>query len=47
MALIRNDTESIAVNTDLTCLGEHLSILGGGPSGQKAFQEYISRGSHD
>jgi type IV secretion system protein VirB4 len=47
LALIRNDSESVTVNIDLTCLGEHLTILGGGPSGQKAFQKYISRGDND
>lgn len=47
IALIRNESESISVNTNLACLGEHLTILGGGPSGQKAFQKYISRGDHD
>lgn len=47
IALIRNESESVTVNTDLACLGEHLTILGGGPSGQKAFQKYISRGHHD
>ncbi len=43
-ALIRNETESVVVNIDFTCLGEHLSILGGGRSGETAYQEFLLRG---
>ncbi|MGW6780932.1 VirB4 family type IV secretion/conjugal transfer ATPase [Brucella pseudogrignonensis] len=47
LALIRNETESVTVDSNLACLGEHLSILGGGPSGRKAFQKYICGDDHD
>ncbi|WP_273794984.1 VirB4 family type IV secretion system protein [Brucella intermedia] len=47
LALIRNETESVAVNINLSALGEHLTIMGGGPSGEAAFAEYIARKSHD
>ncbi|MCR8493696.1 TraG/VirB4 family ATPase [Brucella anthropi] len=46
VALIRNDVDSVTVNIDLSNLGEHLSILGGGPSGIAALEKYISRGSN-
>jgi type IV secretion system protein VirB4 len=46
IALIRNETESVAVDINFSALGEHLRIIGGGPAGQKAYENYISRGSN-
>uniref|UniRef100_A0A914Z6F1 Uncharacterized protein n=1 Tax=Panagrolaimus superbus TaxID=310955 RepID=A0A914Z6F1_9BILA len=40
VALIRNDTESVTVNTNLAALGEYLNIIGGGNTGEKALEQY-------
>lgn len=40
VALIRNDTESVTVNTNLAALGEYLNIIGGGSTGEKALEQY-------
>jgi len=44
LALIRNETESVVVNLNLSSLGDYLSILGGGPAGEKMFKKYKERG---
>lgn len=44
LALVRNDTESVTIDINLASLGEHLSILGGGPSGEAALAQYNLRG---